>query len=151
MKAKVMGLRGKASFDKVTKHFVSLGGDVVLMNPDMICGREHVVSSVMHAERAFKEGTNRTKNILSEIILYAAWERQIGKALAKMKPKGDGRYVAVLIGIDDPRLDAIGLIQDDSLMEPDQFKADMLGLQSCFLSPEEQAMERVAMVDLMKV
>lgn len=151
MNFKVMGLRGKTPFDKVVEHFTSMGGEVVLLNPDAVCGRDHVVSAVMHAERAFDEGTNRTKNLPSEIILYSAWERQAGKALAKMRPSDDGPYVAVLIGIDDPHLEEIGMVQDDSLMEPDQFKMDRLGLRSCFLSPEEQAVERVAMVDLMKM
>lgn len=151
MKAEVVGLRGKASFEEMVEHFTSMGGEVVLLNPDAVCGRDHVVSAVMHAERAFREGTNRSKTLLTEIILYAAWERQVGKALSKMRPGDDGRYVAVLIDIDEPRLDEIGMVRDDSLMEPDQFKMDRLGLRSCFLSPEEQAVERVAMVDLMKM
>lgn len=151
MNFKVMGLRGKTPFGKLVKYFTSMGGEVVLLNPDSVCGRDHVVSAVMHAQRAFDEGTNRTKNLPSEIILYAAWERQAGKALAKMKPADNGPYVAILIGIDDPHLDRIGMVQDDSLMEPDQFKVDRLGLNSCFLPPGELAVERVAMVDLMKM
>lgn len=152
MRFQVMGLRGEAGFQDIVDHFTALGGDVVLMDPDMVCGYGHAMSAAMHAERAFAEGTNRSKTLLTEILLYCAWERQIGKALAKMRPKeGRDEYVAVLVGIDDPHLEDIGMVRDDSLLGPTDWKAERLGLRSCFLSPEDQAMENVAMVDLMKM
>ena len=40
---KVIGLRGEASFDDMVKHFTSLGGDVVIMDPMYVCGR--IISS----------------------------------------------------------------------------------------------------------
>lgn len=152
MRFQAIGLRGDAGFDKMIEHFNRLGGDAVLMDPDMVCGRDHALSAAMHAERAFAEGTNRSKTLLTEIILYTAWERQIGKAMEKMKPKpGRDEYVALLVDIDDPRLDEIGMERDDSLLDATEWKAKRLGLRSCFLSPEDQAMENVAMVELLKV
>ena len=152
MDTELIGIRGPVPFEDLVAHFTSLGGDVVLMDPDMVCGREHVMSAVMHAERAFSNGTNRSKTILTEILLYCAWERQIGKALSKMKPKeGRDEYVALLIDVDDPHLDEIGMVRDDSLYEPTEWKCEKLGLRSCFLSPVDQALENVAMVDLMKM
>jgi len=152
MDTELIGIRGPVPFEDLVAHFTSLGGDVVLMDPDMVCGREHVMSAVMHAERAFSNGTNRSKTILTEILLYCAWERQIGKALSKMNPKeGRDEYVALLINVDDPHLDEIGMVRDDSLYEPTEWKCEKLGLRSCFLSPVDQALENVAMVDLMKM
>ncbi len=152
MDTELIGIRGPVLFEDLVAHFTSLGGDVILMDPDMVCGREHVMSAVMHAERAFSNGTNRSKTILTEILLYCAWERQIGKALSKMKPKeGRDEYVALLIDVDDPHLDEIGMVRDDSLYEPTEWKCEKLGLRSCFLSPVDQALENVAMVDLMKM
>ena len=152
MDTELIGIRGPVPFEDLVAHFTSLGGDVVLMDPDMVCGREHVMSAVMHAERAFSNGTNRSKTILTEILLYCAWERQIGKALSKMRPKeGRDEYVALLIDVDDPHLDEIGMVRDDSLYEPTEWKCEKLGLRSCFLSPVDQALENVAMVDLMKM
>ncbi len=150
MDLKVIGMEGGAPFDEIISHFTSMGGEVVLMNPDKILGKEHVISAAIHAERSFEEGTNRSKSILTEIILYAAWERQISKALSKMKPK-DGRYVALLIDIDDPQLDAIGMVRNDSLIDATPEKAKTLGLNDPFLSYEQQAVENVAMVELLKV
>jgi len=152
MQFQLIGMRGKAGFDDIVGHFTSMGGEVVLMDPDAVMGRDHILSAAMHAERAFANGTNRSKTVLTEILLYSAWERQIGKALAKMKPKdGSDEYVALLIDIDNPELDAIGMERDDSLIDATDDKARKLGMVKGFLSYEDQAVENVAMVELLKV
>ena len=151
MHLQVIGMHGNATFEQMVGHFTSMGGDCVLVDPDMVVGRDHLLSAAEHAERAFREGTNRSKTVLTEIILYSAWERQIGKAMTKMKPKeGRNDYVALLIDIDDPRLEEIGMIRDDSLFEATQEKAERLGLIAGSLSFEDQAVENVAMVELLK-
>jgi len=149
MEFKVVGMRGDTGFDDIVEHFTSMGGEVILMNPNKVVGKDHILSAAHHAERSFREGTNRSKTLLTEIILYAAWERQISKALAKMRPEGN-EYVVLLIDIDDPKLDAIGMVQDDSLMDATDDKAESLGLLKDSIPYEEQALENVAMVDLMK-
>lgn len=151
MNLQVIGMHGNATFEQMVGHFTSMGGDCVLVDPDMVVGRDHLLSAAEHAERAFREGTNRSKTVLTEIILYSAWERQIGKAMAKMKPKeGRNDYVALLIDIDDPRLEEIGMVRDDSLFESTPEKAERLGLITGSLSFEDQAVENVAMVELLK-
>ena len=136
MHFQAMGIRGDTEFDDILAHFQSLGGDAILMNPDMVCGEGHLLSAAMHGDRAFAEGTNRSNSLLTEIILYAAWERQIGKAISKMKP-ADGRqeYAAILVDIDDPKLE----------------KAEMLGLESAMVPFEDQAIEMVALLELQKM
>lgn len=152
MRFQAIGMRGDADFDSIIAHFQSLGGDAVLMDPDMVCGRDHILSAATHGERSFAEGTNRSNSLLTEIILYAAWERQIGKALAKMRPKaGRNEYVALLVDVDDPELDGIGMVRDDSLMDATPWKTEKLGLSSCFLSPEDMAVENVALLELQKM
>ena len=151
MHLQVIGMHGNATFEQMVGHFTSMGGDCVLVDPDMVVGRDHLLSAAEHAERAFREGTNRSKTVLTEIILYSAWERQIGKAMTKMKPKeGRNDYVALLIDIDDPRLEEIGMTRDDSLFEATPEKAKRLGLIAGSLSFEDQAVENVAMVELLK-
>ena len=152
MRFDVIGIRGSAPFETIVSHFTSMGGDVVLLDPDMVAGRSHALAAARHAERAFAEGTNRSKTLPTEIILYCAWERQIGRAMEKMRPKaGRDEYVAILMDVDDPRLEEIGMARDDSLVEATPWKAERLGLRSCFLSPEDQAVENVAMVELQKL
>lgn len=146
-----MGVRGGAGFERVVEHFQSLGGDCVLMDPDCVVGADHMLSAAMHGERAFAEGTNRSESLLTEIILYTAWERQIGKALAKMRPKpGRDEYALLTVDVDDPRLEDIGMERDDSILDPTPEKISRLGLDDPFVPPCDQAVERVALVELQK-
>ena len=149
----VIGLKGDFSFDDAVKHFISLGGEVVLFDPSVVCGKAHIESAVMHADRAFAEGTNRARNILTEIVLYAACERQIGKAMKKMGPKdgSEGMVAAVLNVKGDLKLDALGAVRDDSLCDASEEKAKNLGAELFEgIPPEECVLEQVAMVDLLK-
>ena len=149
---RVAGLRGNFTFDDAVKHFTGLGGEVVLFDPSAVCGKDHIISAVMHADRAFAEKRNRAKTLLTEIVLYAACERQIGKALAKMKPKGNGTMVAAVLNIKgDLALSELGAEEDDSLYAPSEEKARYLGAEMfAWVSPEDAVLEQVAMVDLMK-
>ena len=150
---RVIGLRGEASFDDMVKHFTSLGGEVVIMDPMYVCGKDHIVSAVRHAERSFEHGTNRSKTLLTEILLYAAGERQISKALKKMRPKaGCKEYALALLDVpDDLKLDDIKMQMDDSILDANEAKANALGLDRSFDIPiEDLALEMVALLDLAK-
>ena len=150
MNVQVIGIKGDVGFDEIVKHFTSLGGDVVLLDPNMVCGKDHVLSAVMHAERAMKEGTNRSKTILTETILYAAGDRQIARAMEKMRPKGK-EMVAVLFNIDDPKLEKINLTRCDRVMEASNEKAKNLGVDVFDgISSTDAVLEHVAMADLLK-
>lgn len=147
----VVGLRGDFSFDDAVRHFTGMGGEVVLFDPSVVCGKDHIASAVIHADRAFAEGRNRAKTLLTEIVLYAACERQIGRALAKMRPRGNAMVAAVLDIEGDLALSDLGAERDDSLCDPSAEKASNLGAEMFDgISPEEAVLEQVAMVDLMK-
>ncbi len=151
MRFQAAGIRGPAGFDELVAHFRSLGGDAVLLNPEMVVGRRHVLSAAEHAERAFGRGTGRSNSLLTEIVVFAAWDRQIGRALEKMRPvEGSGEYVALVVDVDDLMLDRVGMVRDDSLMDATPEKARALGLDDPFLTPEEQALELVAFTELQK-
>ena len=150
---RVIGLRGESSFDDMVSHFTSQGGDVVIMDPMYVCGKNHIVSAVRHAERSFEHGTNRSKTLLTEILLYAAGERQISKALEKMRPKsGCKEYALALLDVpDDLKLDDIKMQMDDSILDANEAKANALGLDRSFDIPiEDLALEMVALLDLAK-
>ena len=151
MAVTVIGIICERPFGDIVAHFQGLGGDVILMNPRYVCGRDHIISAAMHAERAFEHGTNRSKSVITETILYAAGERQISKALAKMRPEdGSSGMVAAVFGVDDLRLDAIGAVIDDGLMECTPEKAKELGLIVQGIRPEDLALEMVALMDVQK-
>jgi len=148
----VIGIRCERPFSVIVDHFIGLGGDVILMDQRYVCGRDHILSAVMHAERAFEHGTNRSKTLLTETILYAAGERQISKALAKMRPEdGCGEMVAAVFGVSDLRLDAIGAVRDDDIFKCTNEKIKGLGLEtSDDIPPEDLVLEMVAMMDVQK-
>lgn len=149
----VIGLRGRASFEDIVKHFTALGGDVVLLDPKMVCGADQIRSAVLHADRAFADGSNRSKTLLTEIILYAAGERQIAKALKMMRPQpeADAMVAAVLNIRGDLGLAQLGLTRDDTLCAPSAEKARNLGV-TLFqgTDPADATLEHIAAVDLMK-
>ena len=150
---KVIGVRGDASFDDMVRHFTSLGGDVVIMDPMYVCGKDHIISAVRHAERSFGNGTNRSKTLLTEILLYAAGERQISKALDRMRPKdGCREYALALLDVpDDLGLEGIGMERDDSIIEANENKAKAMGLDTSFgIDYEDLALEMVALLELAK-
>lgn len=86
------------------------------LNASVVYGKEHLVSAAMHAMRAFEQKTNATNSLALEVLLYAAGERQIHKAIKKMGVKKGKQTIAfVLIDTikkkpDTKRMDAI--IQD---------------------------------------
>jgi len=150
---RVVGIRGSFTFEEAVNHMSSLGGNIILFDPSMICGRDHIVSAVHHADMAFSEHRNRSKTLLTEIVLYAACERQIGKALDKMKPKpeSDGMVAAILDYDGDLKLSEIDAVSDDSLFAPSAEKAKNVGAEMFDgVSPEDAVLEQMAMVDLMK-
>jgi KEOPS complex subunit Cgi121 len=148
----VIGIRCGLPFDDIVKHFRSMGGDVILMDPGHVCGRDHIFSAVMHAERAFLHGTNRSKTLMTETLLYAAGERQISKALEKMRSKdGAEEMAAAVFDVGDLHLDAINAAADDSILKCTKAKAEALGLDPCgMISPEDLVLEMVATVDIQK-
>jgi len=151
MRFSVMGMVGDVPFEEAVVRIVSQGFEVVLMDPGYVAGAGHLVSAVEHAERAMANGTARSKTIQTEVILYAAWERQIGRANDRMRPKDAAHgYAAVIIGEGDFDPASIGMSRDDSILDPTPEKAVSMGLCDPFLSPEDQAIENVAMVDLLK-
>ena len=150
---RVIGIICELPFAEIVEHFQKLGGDVVLMDPMYVCGRDHIVSSVKHAERAFEHGTNRSRTLLTETLLYAAGERQISRALDKMRPKdGIKEIAAAVFGVPgDLRLNDIGAVSDDGILRctPDKLKRINVA-PSAGIPPEDLVLEMVASVDIQK-
>lgn len=150
---RIIGIKGKCPPKEVVEYFNSLGGDVILMDPSYVYCEDQIFSAVEHAERSFKLGNNRSKTLLTEIIMYAAGERQISKALIKMRPKKDqNAYVAVIIDIsEDFELESISMERCDEIIAGNHEKARLMGLENDLNIPcEDLALEMVAMLDLAK-
>ena len=86
--------------------------------------------------------------------MYVSGERQVSKALKKMRPAEDAdENVLVLLNVDDPDLDSIGLTVCPSVLEGNDEKAKAMGLDTKGMNMDmrDLAMELVAMLDIEKV
>lgn len=148
----VIGIICDMESKDIASHFRSLGAEAVLFDPDYICGKDHVISSYMHADRAFSSNNPRTRNILSETLLYASADRQVGRAIKKMGPKEGGtEFVILVIGdVEDLKLSEIDAKQDDSLIDCTEISAKNMGLENSAIPYTELILEHVAAVDIMK-
>jgi len=146
----IFGLKGNVPFEEMSKRLHSAGVNAALMDPFMVFGRIHVISAAEHAERSFANGTNRSKTFVTEFLMYMAGERQISKALERMRPKGSD-VVAVLFSGDSGILRDIGE-RNDSLIDGTEEKARLIGLDrnGLNISYDDLALEMVAMLDILK-
>jgi KEOPS complex subunit Cgi121 len=133
-------------------------GEVLVMDADMVCGREHLLSAVEHATRSFANSSNSCKDMAMETMLFASGERQISKAQEKMTPKsGSERFAVVLFDAPtDEVLRLASLVRDDSVLDCSSVKATNFGITRCELETagEDRAadlvLERVAFVEIAK-
>lgn len=148
----IIGIRCDGDPKSIASHFISVGAEAIVFDPEFICGKDHVISSYLHAKRAFSQGTQRSKNILTETILYASADRQIGRAIKKMSPKDQNKgFVVLVIGeCKDLALSNINAERDDSLIECTDISAKNMGLEESSIPYAELILEHIALVDVMK-
>ena len=133
-------------------------GEVLALDADLVCGREHLESAVEHAHRAFDRGTNSSNNMMMETMLYSSGERQISKAQEKMSVKaGSDRVALVLFGAHKNEvLQIAGLEEDETVLECTGQKLARFGIGPRELEavPSGKAidlvLERVAFVEILK-
>ena len=70
---------------------------IQVFDATVIYGKDHLISATTHAQRAFEQGRNATNSLALEILLYAAGERQIQKALQKMGVKKGEQEIAFIL------------------------------------------------------
>ncbi len=136
-----------------------VGLQVQAFDADMVFGEDHILSALEHAERAFHRGSNVASDLMVEVLVYAAGERQISRAMEKMGLK-EGAERLVLLAVDEGDVDAllaeVSLVRDDSLVEgnPDHLHAYGITETELKTVPPEKAMdlvlERVALVDILR-
>jgi KEOPS complex subunit Cgi121 len=136
----------------------------------VIYGKDHLISATIHAKRAFQQGTNATNNLALEILLYAAGERQIQKAIKKIGVKKGQKQIIFLItdltdhthhiGVDTSVIDRLltmfHLTKDEQIPTGNKETMKHFGITEKELSTvtEERygdlILEKVALVDIIK-
>lgn len=78
-------------------------GDATIQffNADLIAGWDHLYFAGVNALKAFKNGTEISKSLAIETMLYASARRQIRAALDLVGIRSDSRRIAVLIMADE--------------------------------------------------
>ena len=133
-------------------------GAALVLDADLVCGSEHLLSAVMHAERSFANSSNSCKDIAMETMLFASGERQISKAKEKMSPKKGAEKLAIVLFEAEPDevIRFASLSRDDSVLECTPEKAVRFGvpLKELETAGEDRAsdlvLERVAFVEIAK-
>ena len=136
----------------------------------VIYNKDHLISAATHAKRAFQQGTNATNSLALEILLYAAGERQIQKAIKKIGvKKGKQQIVFILTdslnqkrkrnldrGVVQRLLKTFHLTIEEMALKGDRNTLKRFGIPDQELStiPEEKygeiILEKVALVDVIK-
>jgi KEOPS complex subunit Cgi121 len=136
----------------------------------LIYGKEHILSAVTHAKRSFQQGTNATNTLALEILLYAAGERQIQKAIKKMGVKKGKQGIVFLLtdvsaqknrkGSDEAvvqrLLKTFQFTRDDSVINGDRETLKRFGVTKNEVSTVSKdrygdlILEKIALVDIIK-
>lgn len=150
----VRGYRGPV---RDVKALVQRAQGFTLLRADRVYGKDHLLHAATLAQRAVDEGRARSADVQTETLLYAAGERQIGKALELLGLREGVDALAVVAWSDpEPLARALGWTRDDAVLGGDAGVLDAFGV-----SPDERAMlpperwgdlvlERVALVDVLK-
>lgn len=162
----IIGAVGDIDVGKVLRTVEEISSEwnvqMVLLDAELVFGREHIMSAYEHAERAFGNGTNTAKTLATETLLYASGERQISVAIEKMGIRDRSKKVAIAIldGLEEDRISGLlrrlDLKRDDGVLLPEGKSLEAFGISENELAtiPEERkhelVLEKVALVDLIK-
>jgi len=127
---------------------------VQLLRADRIYGVDHLRHAAALAARAFAEERARSADVATETLLYAAGERQIGKALAFLGLEEGARAVAVVAFAS--WVPPATWTRDDGALAGGAHVLDAFGIGATerAMLPRERwgdlVLERVALTDVLK-
>jgi len=168
---KIVGARGTVKdVDSFLKHVLDFAQehhiDVQLLDADIVYGKNHLVSAVEHAVRAFKRKTNTTNTLAMEILLYASGERQLKLAIPKIGIKTGKVNIAFVFvkkaddkisdSLIDKLLKLLSLVRDDKILNGNMDTLRKFGINERQIRTVTKAkygdliLEKVAMVDIIK-
>jgi KEOPS complex subunit Cgi121 len=125
---------------------VSTDLDVQIVDLDRIAGRKHLYFAALNAVHAFERGTNISRTLAVEFLLYASAQKQISEAIKMMGLDQNTRSIAVIaIGRDEQsirrfaeKLPSLTNASDDDAL-PDQWSEEKTqNLLSIFKIPKRE-------------
>ena len=135
-----------------------------------VYGKDHLISATTHAQRAFEQGRNATNSLALEILLYAAGERQIQKAIKKIGVRKGKQQIAFVLTNELPRkknihidaavikklLGTFHLTSAEKVLEGNRNTLKRFGITTQELATISESnygdliLEKVALVDIIK-
>ncbi|WP_400204332.1 KEOPS complex subunit Cgi121 [Candidatus Methanomassiliicoccus intestinalis] len=123
----VIGATGSFEIEDFKMKLQEMG--VLGIDPEMVCGKDHLISAADCAVRAFSSNRNVCSTLAMETMLYASGEHQILKAADKMGIKSNNAVALVIFDMKmEEVLSKLNLKQDDSLLEPSEEKMMRFGI-----------------------
>jgi KEOPS complex subunit Cgi121 len=135
-----------------------------VLDASTVCGRVHLASAFLHANRAMDRGNNLARTMPIEWVLCAAGVRQVDVAFKRVGIRpGTDTFAIMLVADDDlvateeqisSLLATIDLERDDGVLDCTEAALRNLGVGDAELAavPEESwpdlALERVALLEL---
>ena len=170
----IIGAKGKIqNVDYFLKKIQNISSEyniiIQVFDADYIFGKNHIISSLNHAKRAFEQKNNSTNSLSMEILLYASGQRQIQKAIDKIGVKKGNTDIAIIIEnkvsnktqktpkefIKNIMTD-FNFIRDHKVLEGDINTLKKFGISTQEIATlkeekyEDIILEKVAMVDIIK-
>lgn len=114
------------AFLKANRKQAPNGVDVQFFDAELIATNEHLYFATLNALQAFQNGSNISKTVAVETMLYAAAMRQIQKAISQIGVKPDSKAMAtVIVGSAEGQVQAaleelttyLGVEPDDSVLD----------------------------------
>lgn len=138
------------------------GLPIQLVRADRVHGRDHLRHAATLAARAIAEGRARTADLPTETLLYAAGERQVGRAIDVLGLR-DGLASVAAVAWGEDAVAAIGgfaaaeeWTRDDATLQGGPHVLDAFGVtqeERALISESRHGdiiLERVALVDVLK-
>lgn len=81
--------------DAIVSRAAEAGVDVLVLDGEMVFGKDHLRCALYHAVRAAEQGTNSSESRAMETLLYASGERQLSAAIKKMSVSSETEEAVV--------------------------------------------------------
>ena len=151
--------KAESILDNAKEFAAKSGVEILLMDANLVFGRNHLESAVEHAFRAFERGTNVATAKMLEVMLYASGERQLSTAIKKLGVKGTTRCLAIVVS-DQSKLDEVmerlQITKDGTVLNGNTENLISFGISREAISGTsgdkvmDLVLEKVALVDLLK-
>jgi len=113
-------------FLEIVRKCLAKNVEVQFFDAELVATWQHLYFAALNALNAFKNGTNISKSLAVEILLYASAQRQIRKAVSLLGIKSNSKAIAVLV-VGEGAMDVeaalkviskiVGGLRDDAVLE----------------------------------